>query len=135
MLSRSHSALAVGLRSRTTTLLAAGLLAAGAVVAAGEQASAAPTTAQSCLGSAHSYTTGYDDWPSPGYATTTSNCSDINVKPNKTVAVRTCFRSTGACNAWRTISGGTWGLAATGVLNGTSFFLSFNQDNSGHVAY
>ncbi|WP_256090480.1 hypothetical protein [Actinacidiphila rubida] len=105
------------------------------MVAAGGQASAAPAAAQSCLGGARSYSTGYDDWPSPGFATTTSNCSDINVKPSKTVSVRTCFRSTGACNAWRTISGGTWGLAATGVLDGTSFHLSFNQDNSGYVAY
>ncbi|MEV2211557.1 hypothetical protein AB0H86_08825 [Streptomyces sp. NPDC050997] len=130
------------IRSRTITALAAAALAAGALTAAtATSATAAPATAQSCYGSAKSYTTDptYDFWPQgSALATTTSNCGDINVKPNSDVKVHTCFRKsdgTDSCNADRTIKGGTWGLAATAVLDGTKFWLVFSGSSSGLVAY
>lgn len=108
---------------------------------ASDSGAATPTVATSCLGTARSYSTsyssitGYYDWPAnDGLATTTSNCSDINVKPNATESVRTCFIG-GGCNSFRTISAGTWGLAATGVLDGTEFWLDFKSGSTGSVAY
>lgn len=64
-------------------------------------------------------------WPARGtYATTTSRCLDINLKLDSTRKVRTCFRTTG-CNSWRWLSGGSWGLAADNVYDGTQFYLQF----------
>jgi hypothetical protein len=119
-----------------------GTIAISPVAQASESSAAAPAAATTCLGSAKSYSTSYSsitgfyDWPaSDGLATATSNCSDINVKPNATESVRTCFVSTATCNSFRTITGGTWGLAATAVLDGTQFWLDFKSGSTGHVAY
>ncbi|MEQ4306329.1 hypothetical protein ABNF97_33975 [Plantactinospora sp. B6F1] len=90
----------------------------------------------SCYGSARSYDAdsyngGPGRWPATGYATTTSNCIDINVKPNQGEYVKACLyqSSTGSwrCNDYRWIPGGTWGEAATDVLNGTRFYLLFDM--------
>ena len=99
-----------------------------------------PVTIQACYDTAKSYTTdSYNTWPhAPAWAYTTSACNDINVRPNSGTYVRTCFQpSSGSfyCNAWRWIPGGTWGLAATDVKDGTQFFLEFDRYSSGRVAY
>lgn len=101
-------------------------------------ASAAPAT--TCYGSAKSYvSSGRDnlDWPGKGVATTTSYCADINVKPSQGTYVQTCFwtNSDWTCNSYRWISAGTWGTAATDVLDGSQFFLHFDRSSSGLVAY
>jgi len=98
----------------------------------------------SCYGSARSYTAESNNgdaarWPATGYATTTSNCIDINVKSNQSEYVKACLyqSSTGSwsCNAYRWIPGGTWGEAATDVLDGTRFYLLFDMSSNGIVAY
>ncbi|MFF2846587.1 hypothetical protein ACFVT5_09665 [Streptomyces sp. NPDC058001] len=126
------------IRSRTTGVLAAAVLAAGALTAAtGASAVAAPAGATSCYGSAKSYRTdSLHRWPqNGGYTYTTSNCADINVKPVSGLWVQTCFASTGQCNKATWITGGTWGTAATGVLNNTKYYLHFDRASSGQVAY
>ncbi|MBW8705483.1 hypothetical protein MBT84_38355 [Streptomyces sp. MBT84] len=125
------------IRSRGITVLAAAALAAGGLTAAtGTSANAAPAVAASCYGSAKSFSTASDNtWPATSYARTTSNCGDINVKPNAGMWVQTCFLTTGACNKATWITGGTWGTAATNVLDGTYFYLHFDRPTSGLVAY
>ena len=50
---------------------------------------AAKAAAQSCNGTARSYTTdGSNSWPHASVAVTTSNCYDINVKPSAGTSVR-----------------------------------------------
>ncbi|MFE9391348.1 hypothetical protein [Streptomyces sp. NPDC006784] len=121
-------------RSLMTMALAAG----GISVATASPASAAPAKAAACYDVAVSYSTtqygAQHEWPATGYARTSSSCADINVRPNSTISVRTCFRATASCNSWRTISGGTWGLAATDVLDGTDYWLVFSAPSSGRVA-
>jgi hypothetical protein len=49
--------------------------------------------------------------------------------------VQTCFYLTGTCNKATWITGGTWGTAATSVLDGTKFYLHFDRTTGGDVAY
>lgn len=113
--------------------------AAGQHVAAAKAGSASASNAspaRACTVDAPRFTsypgTGSNDpayWPARGtYATTTSRCNDINLKLDGTRSVRTCFKSGSgwSCNAWRTLSAGSWGVAATDVLDGTQFFLQFS---------
>jgi hypothetical protein len=130
------------IRSRAVRLLAAAALMAGALTAMiSAPATAAATAAQvSCYGQAVYYTTHWGpewaEWPPAGiWAVTGPYCADINVRPNSTTYVRTCFRKTGTCNAWHWIFGGTWGTAATDVLDGTQFYLQFDRGSAGLVAY
>ncbi|MFB7918525.1 hypothetical protein [Streptomyces sp. NPDC056061] len=115
------------------------LLGSGITIATTGPASASDTSADAarlCTVNAPRFTgspgTGSNDpafWPARGtYATTTSRCADINLKLDSTRSVRTCFKKgTGwTCNAWRQLSGGKWGLAASDVLDNTDFFLQFN---------
>ncbi|ALP00031.1 hypothetical protein SHL15_9112 [Streptomyces hygroscopicus subsp. limoneus] len=138
---------------RRTALVAAALLAmasaAGTAEAAtsaagphGTAATAGPAPAsgsapaRACTVDAPRFTsyagTGPNDpayWPARGtYATTTSRCGDINLKLDTMRSVRTCFKSGSSwtCNGWRTLSSGSWGLAAKDVLDGTKFFLQFS---------
>ncbi|MFF0105025.1 hypothetical protein [Streptomyces hirsutus] len=130
------------IRSRAMTVAAAAALAAGGLTAAtSTSAVAAPAAALSCYGSAKSYNTGTTyTWPTAtAWATTTSNCADINVKPSRTVRVSACLLKSSTnevtCNSYRTISANTWGTAATTVLDGTKFYLLFDNPSSGQVAY
>ncbi len=131
------------MRSRTLRVLAAAALTAGGLTAlTAPTAVAAGTAVQSCLGTAKSFTSTESvpaRWPASGSVTATSNCNDINVKPTIGDDVRTCFLpSSGGttCNAWRPISGGTWGLAATDVKDGTKFYVQFRYGwEYGSIAY
>lgn len=130
------------IRSHTIRVLtAAALMAGGLTAATTASATAAPATVQSCYGSAKSYATdSYNQWPAfpSGWAYATSNCADINVKPSSGTNVRTCFATSSGsyyCNSYRWIAGGTWGLAATDVKDGTKFHLEFDRYSSGLVAY
>ncbi|MFI7382555.1 hypothetical protein [Streptomyces sp. NPDC049813] len=128
---------ATALRKTTVAALAASAALLGAVAVTGpaQAANGPAAAARACTAGAPSFTsyagTGSQDpayWPARGtYKTTTSRCVDINVKLNSTRSVRTCFKKASgfSCNGWRTLSGGTWGLAATGVLDNTQFFLQF----------
>ncbi|MFJ4716011.1 hypothetical protein [Streptomyces sp. NPDC088785] len=88
---------------------------------------AAPTAALSCYGSAKSYTTdNVGFWPAgSGFAYTTSNCADINVKPTTTRRVRVCWKTSGTCNGYRNAPAGQWTVAASGVLDGSGYWLDF----------
>ncbi|WP_053170787.1 hypothetical protein [Streptomyces sp. SBT349] len=116
------------------------LVAGGITAATAAPTSAEPITKQACRDNPISYrTTNYNgehEWParSAGFATTGPNCVDINVRPNQTVSVRTCFSRTASCNSWRSIPANTWGLAATNVLDGTDYWLEFNRDSTGQIA-
>ncbi|MEV5645981.1 hypothetical protein AB0L67_38710 [Streptomyces flaveolus] len=125
------------------------VLLTGAAVATTGAASAAETTAgervqAACLDTAFLYEatsgsgSGNAHWPGTGYwATTTSNCEDINIKTNTTRSVRTCFKATGSCNAWRTAPAGQWALAATDVNDGSQFYIQFSgtAGGRGYIAY
>ena len=68
---------------------------------------------------------------------TTSYCNDINVKVDRTEGVFTCFQPSSRpiyCNGRRTVYAGTWGLAATDVLDGTKFWLIFDSEGTTGVA-
>ncbi|MGW1728035.1 hypothetical protein ACWCQK_34665 [Streptomyces sp. NPDC002306] len=123
---------------RIVGIFGAAALAVAATLTAPVSASAAPARAQvSCYGQAVSFSTTWGpewaEWPT-GWAQTGPNCADINVKPNYTIYVRTCFQRTGTCNGWTWIFGGTWGTAATDVLDGTNYYLQFSQGLGGLVA-
>jgi hypothetical protein len=86
----------------------------------------------SCYGSAKSYSkpSGEVDYPpGAGLLTSTSNCADINIKPNTTRSVRVCFApSSGAwyCQpSYRTATAGQWTVVATAVLDNTKFWFNF----------
>ncbi|RLV75951.1 hypothetical protein D3C57_142035 [Streptomyces rapamycinicus NRRL 5491] len=111
------------------------LLGSGMTAATAGSAEASDTpmsAARACTASAPRFTsspgTSSSDpafWPARGtYATTTSRCKDINLKLDGSRSVRTCFKTTG-CNSWRTLRAGSWGVAATDVLDGTQFYLQF----------
>ncbi|MFG3063475.1 hypothetical protein ACGFYM_33580 [Streptomyces sp. NPDC048231] len=115
-----------------------GFLLSGPNAVAAAPSHQAPAVATSCYGSAKSFSTdSADQWPQgANYATTTSNCADINVKPTSGMWVQTCFLGANFyCNKATWITGGTWGTAATGVLNGTAFYLQFDRPTHGLVAY
>ena len=127
---------------RILTTVAAAVLAAGGLTAV----TSTPASATTCFGSAKSYNPVDNGneyvWPATTYAHATSYCNDINVRATVEgftyVPVRTCFvPSSGSiyCNAYRNVTSGTWGLAATDVLDGTAFYLEFQWYNHGSVAY
>jgi hypothetical protein len=130
---------------RILTTLAAAALAAGGLTAI----TSTPASATTCLGTARSYNPVDNGneyvWPRSGFAYATSYCNDINVKPTiaagggfNFVPVRTCFYPTTGgsyCNAYRDITVGTWGLAATDVKDGTAFIVEFAWSSQGLVAY
>ncbi|MFE5325567.1 hypothetical protein ACFRCG_04025 [Embleya sp. NPDC056575] len=127
----------------------ASVLLAGAAVATTGSAGAAGSEAgtrvrTACLDTAFLYeaTPGSGSsnahWPATGYyAYTTSDCNDINIKSNTTRSIRTCFKATGSCNAWRTAPAGQWALAATNVNDGSGFYIQFKgtAGGRGYIAY
>lgn len=130
------------IRSRTIRILAVAALAAGGLTAATTStATAGPLTAQSCYGSAKSYSKPSGDrwYPNNGSTTltATSNCNDINIKPNTTTKVAVCFyQSSGSryCqSSFKTAPAGQWTVVATDVLDGTRFIFDFGSTtaNSG----
>ncbi|PKV90160.1 hypothetical protein [Streptomyces sp. TLI_146] len=108
-------------------LLGTGTMAATAGPAAASQRSA---PARACTVDAPRFTsspgTGPSDsafWPARGtHATATTRCNGINLKLDHTRAVRTCFRATGSCNAWRTKAQRSWRTAATDARDGAQFY-------------
>lgn len=90
--------------------------------------------AASCYGSAKSYSKpdGEEYYPAgSSYLTTTSNCADINIKPNTDRYVAVCFiPSSGSpyCQSSYTLAtGGQWNVIATGVQTGTRFYFDFRS--------
>ncbi|MFF3730205.1 hypothetical protein ACFYXM_07760 [Streptomyces sp. NPDC002476] len=90
--------------------------------------------AASCYGSAKSYSkpdgSGY--YPAGSATlTTTSNCSDINIKPNTNRYIAVCWvPSSGqvSCQAeYKLATGGQWNVIATNVQTGTRFYFVFRS--------
>ncbi|MFJ6123514.1 hypothetical protein ACIQKE_00310 [Streptomyces griseoviridis] len=126
---RQHAAVGV-----VPVLLAAFTAALAPAAHAVPSRDAAPAVAASCYGSAHSYSkpSGNNDYPTgSSYLTTTSNCTDINIKTNTNRYVEVCWLSTGTCQSGYTLTtAGEWTTVATNVLNGTDFFFWFRSDAS-----
>ncbi|MFF2959887.1 hypothetical protein ACFVT1_13460 [Streptomyces sp. NPDC057963] len=107
----------------------------------------AATAIQSCYGSAQNCTAkaypGQDTvhWPYTGYARTTVNCADINVKTDYDRRVRVCFAPKNTCNAYRLAKKGQWTVAASDVwprkgsasdvLDGSGFYIQFTGGDNG----
>jgi len=130
----------LALAGAATTLAALAIVPASP--ASAEPAGASRAALVSCYGGAVRIN-GTDPnwhWPPYGSAYTTSRCSDINVKPDRTVDVTTCFQPANGspyyCNGWRTIYSGQWNVTATDVRDGTQFWLLFNTESvTGLAAY
>ncbi|MER7178892.1 hypothetical protein ABT404_05325 [Streptomyces hyaluromycini] len=128
-------------RISVAAALLAGGVTIGAVGPADASAMRSGATAQSCYGGAHdeefwvSTSGGNDFWPTQGsYATTTSACADINVKPSESHSFTVCFKATGSCNGWHYAPAGQWTVVASQVLDSTKFYLQSNT-HGGIAAY
>ncbi|MEU4038451.1 hypothetical protein [Streptomyces collinus] len=125
----------------TASLFSAVLL--GGVLAAAPAAQAqtsGETGALSCYGSAKSYSkpAGNRWYPQGGpYLTATTNCADINIKPNTTTSIAVCWLpSSGGSycqGSYKTAPAGQWTVVATDVKDGTHFYFDFGSTaaNSG----
>ncbi|GAB1339952.1 hypothetical protein ACE1SV_65420 [Streptomyces sp. E-15] len=119
----------------TTTFLSVVLCSGTVLLAPVAQAhEQSPTAATSCYGSAHSYfkPDGDETYPADsGLLTTTSNCSDINLKPNTDRYVAVCWDTGGPvapCQDHYTLAyAGQWNVIATDVYDGTRFFFTFRS--------
>ncbi|WP_046495801.1 hypothetical protein [Streptomyces odonnellii] len=118
--------------------MAAALAAGELSAASASTAAAGPQTAQSCYGSAKSYSKPAGDrWvPNNGSTSflTTSNCNDINIKPNTTTTIAVCFLpSSGgwSCQtSFKTAPAGQWTVVATDVLDNTRFIFDFGHTSA-----
>ncbi|WP_052864343.1 hypothetical protein [Streptomyces niger] len=126
-----------------TAVLLGGGVAAATTGSAGASEPAAHAAA-SCLGTAKNYSgtpgsgSSNAHWPGTGkWAYTTANCADINLKTNYTRTVRVCFKATGGCNAWKSAKKGVWKVIASGVKDGSGFYVQFKGVNAstGKIAY
>jgi hypothetical protein len=131
-------------RRKITTVLAAGTLAAG-LLAGGATTASADVAPMSCYGSAQSFSTTNKVWPAyPNWKKTTRNCADVNVKAAVGADVQACFYqgkdSQGKdkphkCYPERWLSKGVWDTAVTDVADGKKFYLKFDRNTSGLIAF
>lgn len=132
----------MSIRKAVTASLFSAVLLGGALAAApaAQAQSSGETVALSCYGSAKSYSkpSGNRWYPQGGpYLTTTSNCNDINIKPNTTTSIAVCWLpSSGGSycqSSFKTAPAGQWTVVATDVLAGTRFYFDFKSTaaNSG----
>ncbi|MFD4786793.1 hypothetical protein ACFWN1_06900 [Streptomyces sp. NPDC058459] len=116
---------------------AAAALLAALAVSVPTTASAAPasTAATSCYGGA--VTVDYGDAAEFGPYTTTSRCSDINLRmiSGDSEFVWACVKFTrvGECNYWTKV-GRSWKTIATDVKNGSKFTVPLGVDLEGASA-
>ncbi|MFC4468973.1 hypothetical protein ACFPH6_31385 [Streptomyces xiangluensis] len=61
---------------------------------------------------------------------TTSNCRDIQIKPEFTVLVKVCFQSTGCQRANTFAALDKWTVVATNVRDGVPFRFQFDYSRS-----
>ncbi|MEU6633290.1 hypothetical protein ABZ905_34110 [Streptomyces parvus] len=123
-------------------LAAFAFLAPTASATAEEPASRKASVAASCYGGAISYSKPSNQgllYEAPGkWFVTSSNCNDINVKPNTNRYMKVCFGSLASdCQAsWTLAKAGQWNVIASDVLTGTRYFIWFrsNAASSGAVA-
>lgn len=106
--------------------VSAALMAAPTATPAQAAPSAGDVSIMSCFGNARLFNklTGFNQ-PNGGYHQTTSNCSDINMRPNSTTRVRVCFQRTQACNSFKTAPAGQWTVIASNVVDNAGFYFNF----------
>ncbi len=118
---------------KAVTRIAAGAFSIAAIGGSLMLAPTAQAAATSCYGSAKSYSKPAGDrwYPANGTGrlTTTSNCADINIKPNQTTQIAVCFYpSSGGSQcqpSFKTAPAGQWTVVATDVRDGTRFIFDF----------
>jgi len=124
---------------RNILVLLAGFIAVASLLSGGV-ATADNRTALACYDTAKAYTSvvGHKHHPRgfPGGAwhTTTSSCSDINVKSDRVRSIRVCFDPSSGdpiCQENYTSVGTGWTVVATKVADGTKFKLNFKDDRNG----
>jgi hypothetical protein len=129
----------MSIRKTMTACLFSAVFVGGALAVA-PAASANESGALSCYGSARSYSkpAGNRWYPQGGpYLTATSNCNDINIKPNATTSIAVCFLpssgGTSCQSSFKTAPAGQWTVVATDVRDGTRFYFDFGSTtaNSG----
>ncbi|MGC4996380.1 hypothetical protein [Streptomyces sp. DT195] len=123
-------------KTLTRPAAAAALLAALAVmVPTTASAAPAPAAATSCYGGA--VTVNYGDALEFGPYTTTSRCTDINLRMvgGDAEFVWACVKFTrvGECNHWTKV-GRSWKTIATDVLDGSKFTVPLGVDLEGSSA-
>jgi hypothetical protein len=132
----------MSIRKAVTASLFSAVLLGGVLAAApaAQAQSSGETGALSCYGSAKSFSkpSGNRWYPQGGsYLTATSNCNDINIKPNTTTKIAVCWLpSSGGSScqsSFKTAPAGQWTVVATNVLVGTHFYFDFGSTaaNSG----
>ncbi|MFE5401122.1 hypothetical protein ACFQ9Z_06900 [Streptomyces sp. NPDC056580] len=132
----------MNIRKTVTASLFSAVLLGGALAAAptAQAQTDGGTGALSCYGSAKSYSkpAGNRWYPQGGpYLTATTNCADINIKPNSTTSIAVCWLpSSGGSycqSGFKTAPAGQWTVVATDVLAGTHFYFDFGSTaaNSG----
>ncbi|MEU4218073.1 hypothetical protein [Actinoplanes sp. NPDC026623] len=97
----------------------------------GVVSSPAQAAAASCYGGSHYYNKPAGSFKSTPFTTTTA-CSDINVRSNQNTFVRVCFRKIDIfsnCQARYThVVPGQYVVVATNVLDNRDFLLDFYND-------
>ncbi|MFI9379731.1 hypothetical protein [Kutzneria sp. NPDC052558] len=116
-------------------LAGAALAGAGLLPATAAHAEPRPASVLACYDHAHSYSKPSGSFAYPtgaGYLTTTSACSDINLRPNTNRYVRVCFLPDAGgyyCqSSYKLATGGQWNVIATNVANSTDFWFDFRSD-------
>ncbi|GAA1285494.1 hypothetical protein [Saccharothrix xinjiangensis] len=121
-----------------SVLLTLGTLIAGAAPANATTAPGDPAV-MACYDTQKSFSkpAGGQVWPTSGWLTTTSACTDINIRLNTSAEVRVCFKATNACNSTKWAETGKWTVVATKVKDNTQFYFGIWNINavSGHAAY
>jgi hypothetical protein len=108
---------------RVKTTIAAAALALGGLLVTVQPAEAATGCYGGANGTTMTLTSASDTADSPVY-TTSSRCSDINMKTTNGTIVRACVifvNHESGCHNPYTLIGGAWDTVATGVQDGTRF--------------
>jgi hypothetical protein len=116
------------------TLSAAVLTSAGGVASAASEIGAAP---RSCYGSGVNFAKGNTGFyfPNAGSISTTSNCSDINLRVQQNTFVRVCFTGKNCQANYKKTTPGQWLVVATNVKDGVPFRFEFFNDAGVYGTY
>nr|WP_128806433.1 hypothetical protein [Streptomyces sp. Termitarium-T10T-6] len=111
-------------------------LAVSGLAAGGAAAAPQGVSAQSCYGSAKTYSkpegmAAHPNWTKGSYYKTTGNCNDINIRPNTNRYVSVCLldsRGYVHCQGtWKLATAKQWNTIATNVATGTKFYFLFRS--------
>ncbi|QIQ01258.1 hypothetical protein [Streptomyces liangshanensis] len=119
----------MNVRRLVATAAATTALVAGSVMLA----PASQATVASCYGDASSYSkpAGTFWLPAGRTFTTSSSCTDINIRSNTNRYVKVCFETNGSLNCqanYTLTTAGQWTTVATNVNDGVQFAFEFRSD-------